>query len=556
MPYVIGIDTGGTYTDAVLLDTKMQGSDCVRRKSKALTTHDNLEIGIRNSIAGLNLSDGQLKKIEKVVLSTTLATNAVVEEKLGTTGLLMIGGKPVGSLATDLAVEIQGKVNIKGKILRDIDKEEVKRAADALLPKVEAFAVSGQASVRNPILEQKVKSILNDISDLPVVCGHELVSNLGYLERTNTAVVNASLLSVIDRFVTAIKEILKEQNIKAPVFVVKGDGTIAKIDFIRRVPVDTVLSGPAASIVGAISLTGAENAIVADMGGTTTDIGTVHNKRVELSKDGAVVGKWHLRIKSAKLYTYGLGGDSEIRVKDGKPELTPYRGMPACRGGEDVTPTDILHYTGEFVGWNRRRSIEAIAAQAASADMTADEYVSEVKNTIANKVYENLKTFRKINYPICAIGAPAESWYRITREKSAFDLIVPTHYEVANAVGAAASGVSIESEAVIRVGEMGGGYLLHSVTERSEFDEFKDALKRGIEVTREHVVGMIKEQNLQVAYIHYDCRNMYMVDDQIVYREIDAEDEYSVEAAEQIEGGRYLETQIRIQAAGKIFAED
>lgn len=259
MSYVIGIDTGGTYTDAVLLDTKIKGPDCIKRKAKAITRHENLELGIRDSIQHLHLKESDIHEIEKVVLSTTLATNATVEGKIGKVGLLMIGGTPVGKLATDEAIAVEGKVNIKGRVLRDIDREEVTRAVKTLLPRVESFAVSGQASVRNPILEQRVRAVIKDLCDLPVVCGHELVFELGYLERTNTAVVNAGLLPIIDDFVRAIKAILQEQKIEAPVFVVKGDGTIAKIDSIRNTPIDTVLSGPAASIVGAINLTGVKD---------------------------------------------------------------------------------------------------------------------------------------------------------------------------------------------------------------------------------------------------------------------------------------------------------
>ena len=555
MSYVVGIDTGGTYTDAVLLDTEIQGADCIKRKAKAITTHEKLEIGIRNSIVSLGLSKSDISKIEKVVLSTTLATNATVEGKIGQIGLLMIGGVPVGKLATNECIAVEGKVNIKGRIIRDIDKEEVKRAVKELMPKVEAFAVSGQASVRNPILEQRVKAVIKSICDLPVVCGHELVSELGYLERTNTAVVNAGLLPIIDNFVKAIKTILDEQKIGAPVFVVKGDGTIAKIDAIRNTPIDTVLSGPAASIIGAINLTGVKNAVVVDMGGTTTDIGIVRNKRVELSKDGAVVGDWQIRIRSAQLYTYGLGGDSAVKIDDGKIEIGPERLLPSCRGGEhNVTPTDVLHYTGEFVAWDRVNAVEAIQEQAALAETSSDEYVEQVRDAIADKIYNNLKRFRRIKCPICAIGAPAESWYRIAQKQYNFNLMVPKHYEVANAVGAATSGVSVEIEAVIRLGEDSGGYLVHAVNERFEFDELEDALQKGADVTKEYAVRLIQEQNLEISYIRYECRNMYLDDDRIMYKELDVDEDGTVVSEDDSDYGKYLETQIKVLVGGKIFA--
>ena len=559
MAYVIGIDTGGTYTDAVLLDTDLEGPGCIKRKAKAITTHEQLKTGIRDSLAGLRLSKSDIGRIEKLVLSTTLATNAIVEGKIGKIGLLMIGGTPVGELATDETVTVEGKVNIKGRIIQDIDADEVNRAAKIILPKVESFAISGQASVRNPILEKRVKAIINGMCDLPVVCGHELVSELGYLERTNTAVVNAGLLPIIDKFINAIKSILDEMGIGAPVFVVKGNGTISKIDSIRDRPIDTVLSGPAASIVGAISLTGVKNAIVADMGGTTTDIGIVKNKRVELSKDGAVVGDWKIRVKSAQLFTFGLGGDSAIKTVDEKIEVGPERVLPSCRNNEpgyelNATPTDILHYTGEYVQWDRAKAIKAIQEQAKSLEVSADEYVKEVREVIADEIYGHLKMYRRIKYPISAIGAPAESWYRIAQKKYHFDLIIPEHYEVANAVGAATSGVSVEIEAVIRPGEGGGGYLLHASSERFEFDDFEAALQKGMDVTKEDAVKLIEEQNLEISYITYVCRDMYLADDLIVYKEIAVQEDGTVLNEDNQGYGRYLETQIKVVVGGKIFA--
>ncbi len=399
--------------------------------------------------------------------------------------------------------------------------------------------------------------MISGISDMPIVCGHELVSELGYLERTNTAVVNAGLLPIIDNFVKAIKTILDELHIDAPVFVVKGDGTISKIDAVKNTPIDTVLSGPAASIIGAINLTGVENAVVADMGGTTTDIGVVRNKRVELSKDGAQVGDWKIRIKSAKLYTYGLGGDSEIKVEDGQIQVGPERILPSCRGGADnVTPTDILHYTGEFTQWNRESAEKAIEKQAEQEELTSDEYVAQVKDAIADKIYNNLKKFQKINYPISAIGAPAETWYKIATKKYNFDLMVPKHYEVANAVGAATSGVSVEVESVIRRGEEGGGYLVHAMNERFEFDEFEDALQKGIEVTSDYACKLIAEQNLEVSFNRCECTNMYLDGDQIIYKTAAVCEDGVVETQECDFCGQYIETKIKAFAGGKIFAND
>ena len=552
MSYVIGIDTGGTYTDAVLLDSSKQGEARVERKAKAFTTHDELEKGIRNSIANLRLSDSERKQIKKVVLSTTLATNAIVEGKISKVGLILIGEAPRGKLASEFVNQISGSVNIKGSVLLHITPGEVAQAVKELMPHVDSIAVSGMASVRNPVLEQSVRKIINNMCELPVVCGHELVSNLGFLERTNTAIINAGLLPIINNFVKAIKAVLKENNISAPVFVVKGDGSIIKIDVIKKTPVDTVLSGPASSIIGAINLTGLDDAIVADMGGTTTDTGIVRKKRVELSLEGALVGSWKIRIKSAKLYTFGLGGDSDIKLIDGAIKVGPERVLPACRGGQDtVTPTDILHYTEEFVEWDKERAAASIEKQASKAGLHTDEYVSRVKDAVADKIYDNVSEYGISELPIVAIGAPAESWYHIAREKYAFKLVVPRHYEVANAVGAATAGIHAEVEAIIRPGEQGFGYLVHTKIGRYSFKEKEKALLKAIEVTRECAEKIITDQNLEIASVSCMCEDIYNSRGQLICEQIDIQSDGEINLNKVVTPGKYLETRIKIMATGK-----
>lgn len=531
MAYVIGIDTGGTYTDAVLLDTHEKGARSVKRKSKAFTTHHDLALGIRDSVERLDIAEFEKGQIEKVVLSTTLATNSIVEGDLHNVGLILIGDKPNGELATKYIKTVSGRINIKGRVLRDINREETEKAIDELILNVDSIAVSGLASVRNPVLEQKVKTIIQNAYDIPVMCGHEYVSELGFLERTNTVVINAGLLPIIGRFIKAIKTVLEELDIKAPVFVVKGDGSIAKIDAIQKKPIDTVLSGPAASMIGAINLTGISDAVVADMGGTTTDTGIVRHKRVELSADGATIGSWKIRIKSAKLYTFGLGGDSLIAVRNGAVEVGPKRVRPACRGGGAVTPTDVLHYTGEFVKWNREQAVAAIEKHAADAGMAPREYVSNVIDAVSKKIDENMSSYQRWNLPIGAIGAPAESWYTAAQKKYGFPLVIPEHYEVANAVGAAAAGIQETVEAIVRRGEDGYGYLAHTKEGRYMFPQKEAAIEKAIEVSRACAIKLITEQDLALADVSISCEDIY-----------------------DSGGGIYLETRIKVTVSGKIFA--
>jgi len=534
MAYVIGIDTGGTYTDAVLLDSSKHGADSVVRKAKAFTTHDKLENGIKESISKLLLTDTEVRQIERVVLSTTLATNAIIEGNIYKVGLILLNEKPDVKLATEHVRTVNGAMNIKGRVLVNVNRKQVERAAGELLMCTDAIAVSGVASVRNPVLEQQVKRMIMAKYDVPVICGHELVSDLGFWERTNTAIINAGLLPIIERFTRAIKNVLNVFDINAPTFLVRGDGSVAKLDAMKNKPIDTVLSGPASSMIGTINLTGIDNAIVSDMGGTTTDTGIVINKRVSLSPDGATIGDWKIRIRSAKLHTFGLGGDSEITAENGVIRIGPKRVLPACRGGRNVmTPTDLLHYTGEFTEWDRERSAAVIKEYAIKRGISADTFVNDTLSAVSKKIYdENISLHRELGFPVCAIGAPAEAWYKKTQEEYDFDLLIPENFEVANAVGAATAGIYETVEALVRKGEEGDGFLVHTVIGRFFRTEKYDAVEVAVQKSREEAVRRITAQNLEPGEINTECQDIYSEDT-----------------------GKYIETRITISVNGNIFTD-
>jgi N-methylhydantoinase A/oxoprolinase/acetone carboxylase beta subunit len=482
---VLGIDTGGTTTDAVLYDPL---TESVVAKGMAPTTRQDLKNGIHHSIDslrsvnGAELSDIQ---IEKVVLSTTLATNAIVEGQGRPTGLILIGSRPKGELPTEEVVQITGKINIKGRETEPVDPDEIEAAVTQMLPKVEAIAVSGMMSVRNNAHELAVKKVIRCHSKIPVVCGHELSSKLGYHDRTVTTVLNASLIPIIEGFVQAVREAMAERNIAAPVYLVKGDGALASLETISSKPIETILSGPAASILGAMVLAKTDSGIVADMGGTTTDTGVVRHHSLTLSPVGAKVGQWQTQVDSAKLATFGLGGDTEIYpdVSAGAPVLTTHRVPPACRGGEkeDLTPTDLLCAEGSLTRWDTAASQYALAFQSRRAGLNQADYLSQAKALVVDRIVS--KVFNEAAYsegadaelPVIAIGAPAKTWYTLVKNEADVhrDILVPEHFEVANAVGAATAAIEERVDALVRPDEATEGYVAH-VGGQSVFFEDKD----------------------------------------------------------------------------------
>ncbi len=324
--YTLGIDTGGTYTDSVIIRNKDRKLIC---KSKALTTKEHLIIGISQSIErlGFNAKD----QITSVSLSTTLATNAIVEKKGCKVGLVLIGKKPDGALSAERIHQIDGRLDLHGNILYHIDPTEVAQVAEDLREKVDAIAISGYLSVRNPAHELEVRTLLRKQLSLPIFCAHELSGNLGYYERTVTAILNASLIAIIGDFISSVHKALAAHSISAPIMIVKGDGTLMQESMALERPVDTVLSGPSASIIGASILTKELNAIIYDMGGTTSDIAILEKGKVYINPKGATVDCWQTHIRAANIYTFGIGGDSFIRLDaDGMLQIGPERVEPLC----------------------------------------------------------------------------------------------------------------------------------------------------------------------------------------------------------------------------------
>ena len=221
MRFGLGIDTGGTYTDSVILDMDSGMTVC---RSKALTTRDDLSKGINESVSGLDRS--MLKKVVLVSLSSTLATNSVVEGKGCRVGLLTIGTGYDPAAAPEFYAEIGGKFDLSGNEVEELDEEGAKAALESMKGKVDAVAVAGYLSVRNPGHENAVRRLAHDILGVPAVCGHDLSSQLGFSQRTATAVMNARLIQVIADLIRSVKDSMKALGVDAPLMIVKGDGSV------------------------------------------------------------------------------------------------------------------------------------------------------------------------------------------------------------------------------------------------------------------------------------------------------------------------------------------
>ena len=348
----LGFDTGGTYTDAVLFDP-VAG---VVASAKALTTRHDLAIGLGGALAALKPRID--RPIGLVSLSTTLATNALVEGHGQPIGLILIGypasvldGPPLqGALAEDRVAMIGGGHDPLGDEQRPLDLAAAEAAIAMHAGAVAAFAVSGYFSVRNPAHEIAVRDLIRRRCDRPVSCGHELSAQLDAPRRALTALLNARLIPQLKQLIEAVQALLAKSAIDAPLMVVKGDGSLIGASVAMECPVETILSGPAASVVGARHLAGVDDVFVADMGGTTTDIAVLRDGRPVLNRDGAIVGGFRTMVEAIEVRSFGLGGDSEVHLRnDGGLRLGPRRVVPLSLLAT-LHPDIVARLAGELAG--------------------------------------------------------------------------------------------------------------------------------------------------------------------------------------------------------------
>lgn len=319
----LGIDTGGTYTDSVVIDTDTKEIVC---RSKALTTRDDLIKGIVASLKGLSKTDG----ISIVSLSSTLATNSIVEGKSCRVGLIVLGKKFGHTVNVANYAYIDAQLDLKGRTVKKLDMDEAKAAVESMRGKVDVLAIVGHMSVRNPSHEETVRNLADKMLGIPVVCAHELTSKLGFEQRANTAIINAGLIPTIIDLIKAVTKALEDLGIEAPLMIVKGDGSIMNAATAIRRPIETIMSGPASSLTSAMVHTGIQDALISDIGGTTTDLGIIHGGFVRTLDTGALVGGHRTRVRAADVSTYGMGGDSRISVEKGKIVLSTIRIIPVC----------------------------------------------------------------------------------------------------------------------------------------------------------------------------------------------------------------------------------
>lgn len=326
----LGIDTGGTCTDAVLYDFDSRE---VLASAKAVTTREDLTIGILAAID--SLPPALLPGIVRVALSTTLATNACVENKGGRAKLLMMNAyrKVVADTGHRYGLPPLDEIAfLNGEQPSEASWESFFRQyADWARDAESIGVVELDAGLNGAALEKEAKARLQEQVGVPVIGSHELFAEPNVLQRGAGTLLNARLMPVIGGFLDAVRKALSVRGIIAPVVIVRSDGTLMSESFTGVRPVETLLCGPAASVMGGMALSGTPDCLIVDMGGTTTDMAVVRNGVPLKARDGVRIGKWKTYVKGVYIDTFGLGGDSEIRqTQHGALHLDSSRVMPLC----------------------------------------------------------------------------------------------------------------------------------------------------------------------------------------------------------------------------------
>lgn len=337
MALLLGVDTGGTYTDAVIIRDERE----VIASAKALTTRHDLAIGVGGAVCAVLAQSGVAAgDIALASLSTTLATNALVEGQGGRVALVYIGFKErdlethglLEALKGDPHVVLAGGHNHAGGEAVPFDEDGLRAFLAEHGAGVGGFAVASQFATRNPAHELRAMEIVAEVTGRPASASHQLSAKLNGPKRAMTAVLNARLIGMIDRLIGRAEDILREIGVEAPLMVVRGDGALISSAQARERPIETILSGPAASIVGARWMTGADQALVSDIGGTTTDVALLKDGRPAVDPAGARVGPYRTMVEAVAMRTTGLGGDSEVHFVteglQGGVTLGPRRLLP------------------------------------------------------------------------------------------------------------------------------------------------------------------------------------------------------------------------------------
>lgn len=471
---ILGIDVGGTNIDGVLIRGKE-----IYKSSKMAVNQENLLASVEKTLSTL-LKGLKPKEIRRVNLSTTISTNAIVQNNIPKVGLIVQKGPGINydfSKITDYYREISGYVDHRGKEVAPISEEEVKQAiGDFIDLGIDYLAIVSKFSPRSKEAEEKVYKLAKPYFKY-ISLGHRLSGRLNFPRRVNSTVLNSGVSEVFFKFAQDLELGLENMGISCPLNILKADGGTFTIEEAKEKAIETVLSGPAASFMGMEALIKHhDDALLMDIGGTTTDMFFVANGSPLFQRDGAEIAGHKTLARALFSKSIGLGGDSFVRVEDGELKIGPKRlGKPMGFGGSFPTLTDAFISLGRITQADQeasKRALEDLAkVQGLSLDEIARDIVRKFVGNLKVKFEETLleinsKTLYTVkeilereNYrpkEIILIGGPASLLKDYIEEAFGIKTSLPENFHIANAIGAA---LAIPSAELNLLGDTGRGLM-------------------------------------------------------------------------------------------------
>ena len=459
---IIGLDVGGTHTDVVLI-----GDAGLEKQAKVPTDADDL---FNSVLSGINAVTENIdpKEIRRIVLSTTLTTNAIVQKKIPPVGMIVTSGPgldPEHFRTNSNYYIVSGSIDHRGREIMPIDPEEIEQVADALKKAaVQTVGVVGKFSIRNPYHELKITEILQKRFE-KVFLGHQISGHLNFSRRIATTYLNAAVYPIHQEFYQAIEKSLQSKGLRLPLRILKADGGNMNFESSVELPGQTILSGPAASVMGAVGFSAAhEDSLVMDIGGTTTDMALLIKGAPVLNPVGIDLGDYRTLIRALDTVSIGLGGDSMVKLNHHGLQIGPERsGAAMAYGGPAPTPTDALFVLGMVTDGDREKSLHGFAPIAKKLNQSIEKLAETVFELTCQNIWKAAQTFiQRINsQPVYTVhemmegykvqpatmlilGGPAAYFAEALGKISNLKVRVVPKWKVANAIGAALARTTCE----------------------------------------------------------------------------------------------------------------
>lgn len=509
----LGLDVGGTFTDGAVI---VNGE--VVSIVKTPTTHDNLLVGILAAVDQLVKEVGS-KQFDRIALSTTIVTNALVTGDVDQVGLLIMPG-PGMDIRPALPVEpylLSGYIDHRGRVVSEPTSDEVKNACQRFSAS-DVFAVSGKFSVRNPSSELAVvKWLQGEKNPDHITMGCNVAGTLNFLRRTNSAYYNAAVWRKFNGFATAVEKMLTLRGISAPVHILKADGGTLPLDIARKYPVEAIFTGPAASVLGIMAMNPTSVPTLSlDIGGTTTDIALWQNGVPLFAEGGATVGGFVTALRAFRLRSVGIGGDSFVRREEGLLKVGPGRMGPAMAvGGKHPTVTDAMVVAKLIDYGNYELAIEAmkqVAVHGQTPNEVAEIVLNGATSIICQAIYQmlaeqaTLPVYRVEDIihgtaisveQLIGVGGSARGLIPLVAKIMGLVYKIPEQGMVANAIGAAVARPTIDI--TLRADTTTGEYTVGELGIKNKLPSRKFALADAYKLAEKHLAEMAISRGISLG---------------------------------------------------------